>query len=43
MNKAVCFYVLDIRSAREAAHAAQRAGFEPIRIVEAISSGKEKR
>jgi hypothetical protein len=38
----ICFYVFDAPSARDAAHAAQRAGLDPIRVVEAISSGKEK-
>jgi hypothetical protein len=39
----ICFYVFDAPAARHAAHAAERAGLDPIRIVEAISSGKEKR
>ena len=39
----ICFYVYDAPSARHAADAAERAGLDPIRIVEAISSGKEKR
>jgi hypothetical protein len=39
----ICFYVFDAPSARHAADAAERAGLDPIRIVEAISSGKEKR
>jgi hypothetical protein len=39
----ICFYVFDAPSARHAAHAAERAGLDPIRIVEAISLGKEKR
>jgi hypothetical protein len=38
----ICFYVFDAPSARDAADAAERAGLDPIRIVEAISSGKEK-
>jgi sirohydrochlorin ferrochelatase len=38
----ICFYVFDAPSARDAAQAAQRAGLDPIRIVEAISSGKEE-
>jgi hypothetical protein len=37
----ICFFVFDAPSAREAALAAQRAGLEPFRVVEAISSGKE--
>lgn len=38
----ICFYVFDAPSARDAAHAARRAGLDPIRVVEAVSSGKEK-
>lgn len=37
----ICFYVFDAPSARDAAEVAQRAGLDPIRIVEAVSSGKE--
>jgi hypothetical protein len=37
----ICFYVFDAPSARHAAEAAQRAGLDPIRVVEAVSSGKE--
>jgi hypothetical protein len=37
----LCFFVFDARSARDAALAAQRAGLDPIRVVEAISSRKE--
>jgi sirohydrochlorin ferrochelatase len=37
----ICFYVFDARSAREVARAAKRAGLDPIRIVEAISYGKD--
>ena len=37
-----CFYVFDAPSARDAELAAQRAGLDPIRVVEAVSSGKEK-
>ncbi len=39
----ICFYVFDAPSARDAAHAAHRAGLDPIRITEAISSTKEER
>jgi hypothetical protein len=39
----ICFYVFDAPSAREAELAAQRAGLDPIRVVEAVSSGKEER
>jgi hypothetical protein len=39
----ICFYVFDAQSARHAVAAAERAGLDPIRIVEAISSEKEKR
>ena len=38
----LCFYVFDARSARDATFAAQRAGLDPIRVVEAISSRKEE-
>jgi hypothetical protein len=37
----ICFFVFDVPSGRDAALAAQRAGLEPFRVVEAISSGKE--
>ena len=39
----ICFFVFDAPSGREAALLAQRSGLEPIRVVEAISSGKEER
>ena len=39
----ICFFVFDAPSSREAALVAQRAELDPIRIVEAISSGKEER
>jgi hypothetical protein len=38
----ICFYVFDAPSGREAALVAQRAGLDPIRIVQAISSGEEE-
>jgi hypothetical protein len=38
----ICFYVFDAPSAGDAALAAERAGLDPIRVVEAISSRKEK-
>jgi hypothetical protein len=38
----ICFYVFDAPSARDAANAAQRAGLDAIRVVEAVSSGKEE-
>jgi sirohydrochlorin ferrochelatase len=38
----ICFYVFDASSPSDAAQAARRAGLDPIRVVEAISSGKEK-
>jgi hypothetical protein len=37
----MCFFVFDAPSRREAAMAAQRAELGPLRVVEAISSGKE--
>jgi hypothetical protein len=39
----ICFYVFDAPSAHDAAEVAQHAGLDAIRVVEAISSGKEKR
>jgi hypothetical protein len=39
----ICFYVFDAPTARDAAHAAERAGLDPIRVVEAVSSAEEKR
>ena len=38
----ICFYVFEAPSASQAAYAAERAGLDPIRVVEAISSGKEQ-
>jgi hypothetical protein len=37
----ICFYVFDASSGREAALAAQRAGLDAVRIVEAIPSREE--
>jgi hypothetical protein len=39
----ICFFAFAAPSGREAALVAQRAGLEPLRVVEAISSGKEER
>ena len=39
----ICFFVFDAPSGREVALAAQRAGLEPIRVMEALSSQKEER
>ena len=39
----VCFFLVDAPSERDATLVAQRAELDPIRVVEAISSGKEKR
>ena len=38
----ICFFVFDAPSGREAALAAQRAGLDPFRVVEAVSSRKEE-
>jgi hypothetical protein len=38
----ICFYVFDAPSARVATYAARRAGLDPIRVVEAVSSGIEQ-
>jgi hypothetical protein len=37
----ICFFVFDAPSSRDAALAAQLAELRPLRIVEAVSSGKE--
>jgi hypothetical protein len=37
----ICFFVFDALSGRDAALAAQRAGLDPFRVVEAVSSGEE--
>lgn len=39
----ICFFVFDAPSGRVAAIVAQRAGLEPIRVVEAVSSEKEEK
>jgi hypothetical protein len=39
----ICFFVFDAPSGRDAALAAQRAGLDPFRVVEAVSSRKEKK
>jgi hypothetical protein len=38
----LCFFIFDASLACDAALAAERAGLDPIRVVEAISSGKEE-
>jgi hypothetical protein len=38
----ICFYVFDAQSAGDAAQAARRAGLDPLRVVEAVSSRKER-
>jgi hypothetical protein len=38
----ICFFVFDAPVAREAVLAAQRAGLDPLRVVEADSSEKEQ-
>jgi hypothetical protein len=37
----ICFFVFDAKSGREAALVAQQAALHPLRVVEAVSSGKE--
>ena len=39
----LCFFVFDAPSGRAAALAAHRAGLDPLRVVEAVSSRKEKK
>jgi hypothetical protein len=38
----ICFFTFTAASGREATLVAERAALEPLRVVEAISSGKEK-
>ena len=38
----ICFFVFDAPSSRDAALVAERAGLDPVRIVEAISSQEEE-
>ena len=38
----ICFFVFEAPSDREAALVAERAELDPIRIVEAVSSGEEE-
>ena len=38
----ICFFVFDAPSGRDAALVAQRAGLDPFRVVEAVSSGEEE-
>jgi hypothetical protein len=39
----ICFFLFDAPSSRDAALAAQRAGLDPVRVVEAVSSAEEER
>jgi hypothetical protein len=39
----ICFFVFDASSSRDAALAAERARIDPIRVVEAVSSGQERK
>jgi hypothetical protein len=38
----ICFFFFDAPTGRDAALAAERAGLEPIRVVEALSPEKEE-
>jgi len=38
----ICFYIFDAPSGGDAALAAERAGLDPVRVVEAVSSRKEE-
>jgi hypothetical protein len=38
----ICFFVFDAPSSSDAVVAAERAGLEPLRVVEAVSSRKEE-
>jgi hypothetical protein len=37
----ICFFVFDALTGRDAELAARRAGFEPFRVVEAVSSERQ--
>jgi hypothetical protein len=37
----ICFYAFEAPSGREAALAAHRAGLDPLRVVEAVPSGRD--
>jgi hypothetical protein len=39
----ICFFVFDAPSSRDAALVAQHAGLDPVRVVEAVSSGQEEK
>jgi hypothetical protein len=39
----ICFFLFEAPSGRDAALVAQRAALDPIRVVEAVSSGKEEK
>jgi hypothetical protein len=39
----ICFFIFDASSDHDAAFAARCAGLDPIRVVEAVSSGKEEK
>lgn len=39
----ICFFTFTASSAREAALVAQRAGLEPLRVVEALPSERDER
>lgn len=38
----ICFFVVDAPSSQDAVRAAERANLDPFRVVEAVSSGKER-
>jgi len=42
LDDEICFYVFDAATAEAAAEAARRAGLDPLRVAEAISSRKGK-
>ena len=39
----ICFFVFDAPSGRDAALVAERAGLEPLRVVEVVQSEREER
>ena len=38
----ICFFVFDAPTGRDAAFVAERAGLDPIRVVETVTSQKER-
>ena len=43
LDDEICFYLFDAPSAHDVALVARRAELDPIRVVEALSSGRERK